>query len=300
MHDHNHHHHHHHETATGKALWWVLLLNLGFTIIEFVGGYFTGSIAIVSDAFHDLGDSLAILGAIILERIAQRSSNNRYTYGYKRFSILSALGISFILIAGSVYVVYNAIPRLINVEEVNSQGMLWLAVLGVAVNGAAAFKLLKGGKSLNQRALMLHLLEDCLGWVAVLVGAVVIHFTGYHIIDPILSLIIAVYILINAFGSFKKALSIMLQKAPSNINRDEVKAMLAKNAMVKDVHDLHIWTLDGEKNVATLHVRLNGNYKLSEMSELKDELRHSLSHKNVQHVTIEFDAEDADCELEDC
>lgn len=299
MHDH-HHHHHHHDTATGKGLWWVLVLNLGFTIIEFVGGYFTGSIAIVSDAFHDLGDSLAILGAIVLERIAQRSSNNRYTYGYKRFSILSALGISFILIAGSVYVVYNAIPRLINVEEVDSNGMLWLAILGVAVNGAAAFKLLKGGKSLNQKALMLHLLEDCLGWIGVLIGAVIIHFTGYHIVDPILSLVIAIYILINAFGSFKKALSIMLQKAPTNINREEIKQHLANNKMIKDIHDLHIWSLDGEKNIATLHVRLNDNYRLSEMSVLKDGLRHELNHKGVQHVTIEFDAEDSDCELEDC
>ena len=284
-----------------KSLWLVFALNVSFTVIEFFGGYYTNSIAIVSDAFHDLGDSLALLGAIILEKIAHKASNSSYTYGYKRYSILSALAVSLILIGGSVFVIFEAIPRLTQVKEVNSIGMLWLAILGVLVNGAAVFKLVGSNKnSLNQRAIMLHMLEDTLGWVAVLIGAAIIHFTGFTIIDPILSLVIAAFILYNAFGSLKRGLDVMLQKAPQQIDNEAIKEAIEKNTLVNDVHDLHIWTLDGEKNVATLHIRLNQNTDLNKQSELKKEIRNILVELGVQHATIEFDAMDADCAFEDC
>ncbi|MGB0431490.1 MAG: cation diffusion facilitator family transporter [Bacteroidia bacterium] len=299
MHSH-HHHHHHHEHSSTKGLWWVFALNLSFTIIEFIGGYFTDSIAIVSDAFHDLGDSLAIAGAIFLEKIAQRNSNSTYTYGYKRYSTLSALAISLMLIGGSIFVAYSAIPRLLNPQQVHSTGMIWLAILGVAINGGAAFKLIGKKNSLNQRAIMLHLLEDTLGWVAVLLGATVIHFTDYYIIDPILSLIIAIYILFGAFNNLKRAFNIMLQKAPDSIKSDLIKAEIEQNSWVCDVHDLHIWTLDGEKNVATIHIRLNSDCNLNQMSQFKKEIRSVFNANHIQHVTIEFDSANDDCALTDC
>lgn len=301
MHDHTHSHgHHHHSHGIIKNLWLVFVLNVSFTIIEFIGGNYTNSIAIVSDAFHDLGDSLAILGAIILERVAHKQRNTSYTYGYRRYSILSAIGVSLILIGGSVFVIYEAIPRLSQDVDVNSIGMLWLAVLGVLVNGMAVFSMFKSKDSLNQKAIMLHMLEDTLGWVAVLVGATLIYFTGYSVIDPILSLLIAAFILFNAFKSFKKGLDIMLQKAPKQINNESITAQIEMIDMVNDVHDLHVWTLDGEKNVATLHIRLKENCTLDVQSNLKKQIRDVLGTQGLQHVTIEFDSIDAECAFENC
>lgn len=275
-------------------------LNISFTIIEFVGGYFTNSVAIWSDAFHDLGDSLAIVMALVLERISRKSSNQQYSYGYRRYSILSSLLISFVLIVGSIGVIYRAVPRIFNPEEVDSMGMLWLAVLGVAINGYSAFRLLKGEKSMNQRSLMLHLLEDSLGWAAVLVGAIVIKLTGNTIIDPILSILIALWILKNAFSGCWEATKVMLQITPADFDFKLITGKLRELKEVMDVHDFHVWSMDGDTHIATLHVRLDQTALPEMVSEAKKEIRLLLAHYKIEHVTIEVDQGDDDCQFENC
>lgn len=197
-------------------------------------------------------------------------------------------------------VIYRAIPRLFEPEEVHSTGMLWLAVLGVAVNGFAAFRLLSGGKSLNQRSLMLHLLEDTLGWVAVLIGALVVKFTGNTIIDPILSVLIALWILRTAIKSCWEALKVMLQITPAGFELKSIAAEIAQIEKVSDVHDFHVWTMDGEKHIGSLHIRIDENVSPSEVSVAKKHIRALLKGHEIEHVTIEVDQTEDDCQFEDC
>ena len=294
-----HSHAHHHSPSSGSRLWLVFALNFGFTIIEFVGGYFTNSIAITSDAFHDLGDSMALLGAIILERYAQKKRSDSYTYGYRRFSLLSAILISTILIASSVFIIYKAIITLnsAHTEALHTLGMMGLAIIGVAVNGGAALQLFRKGSGLNQKAIMLHLLEDTLGWAAVLIGAIIIHFTGWHAIDPILSLAIAIWILYNAGKSTRKAMQVMLQASPLNIEIEEVKKRLEHTEGVCSIQDFHVWSLDGERNVASLHIIVSDDISLDEMLEVKNKVRDQLKNLGLGHSTIEVDLENTECEF---
>ncbi|MBI1183481.1 cation diffusion facilitator family transporter [bacterium] len=293
---HNHQHGHQHDNSLG----WVFVLNVAFTIAEFVGSYFTNSIAIFSDALHDAGDSVTILVAVLLERLSTKKANARYTYGYRRYTIVSALLVSLILISGSVIIVYNGVERLQDPQPVHFKGMLLLAIIGVLVNGGAAFKLLKGKKGVNQRAIKLHLLEDTLGWVAVLLGAVVIKFTGFFIIDPILSLGIALFIAYNAGKNIIQILKILLQRTPVSTNQKALRDALKNHEAVAGVHDLHLWTLDGEKHIASVHIRVDKNYDLTELTALKSELKELIAEFGIGHTTIEFDKNDAACDFEDC
>lgn len=247
---HQHHHHHSKGEQTIKSLWIAFALNLSFTLIEVAGGWWTNSMAILSDAVHDFGDTLAILSAILLERYSKKAANQRYPYGYGRYSLLAALLTSFVLLLGSVGILYEAIPRLMQPESVNSQGMFLLAILGLIVNGAAVFQL-RGGSSINQRAIMLHLLEDVLGWAAVLIGAAVIYFTEIWWIDPLLSIGISIYILWNAFKNAREVLLIFLQRAPTELQQ-ELRAHLIGIEGIADIHQFRLWSIDGEDYAMTL------------------------------------------------
>ncbi len=198
----------------------AFLLNFIFTIIELIGGFFTNSVAILSDAVHDLGDTIAIGSALWLEQISQRGRNRQYTYGYKRFSTLGALITSIILISGSVVILYEAIPRFFTPQEVKSTGMMWMAILGILFNGLAVLRLKGGDESLNHRAVMLHLLEDVLGWVAVLLGSIIIGFTNWFWIDPLLSVLVAAFILYNVWGNLRAVLLVFLQSTPNDFDSD--------------------------------------------------------------------------------
>lgn len=239
-----HQHHHSSSNKTIKSLWIAFALNLSFTLIEVAGGWWTNSMAILSDAVHDFGDTLAILSAVLLERYSQKPANQRYPYGYGRYSLLAALLTSFVLLLGSVGILYEAVPRLLEPESVNSQGMLVLAVLGLVVNGAAVFQL-RGGASMNQRAIMLHLLEDVLGWAAVLIGASIIYFTEIWWIDPLLSIGISFYILWNAFKNARQVLLIFLQQAPREMQQ-ELRAHFVSIDGVAAIHQFRLWNIDGE------------------------------------------------------
>lgn len=294
-HSHNGHMHHHSITSNLKV---AFFLNLSFTIIEFIGGVFTNSMAILSDAIHDLGDTFAIGSALFLENYSQKGRSSKFSFGYKRFSPLSALINSVILLAGSVIIIIEAVPRLMNPEAVNAQGMLYLAIAGILFNGAAVFKLKNSGNSVNQRAVMLHLLEDVLGWVAVLVGSILMMIVDLPIIDPILSLCIAVYILWNAFKNLRQVMNIFLQATPENVDIEKVNTALLSIDDVQDTHDTHLWTMDGNYNILSVHLVIRENMRLSELSDLRTKVNQVLKTFKIDHITIQFEVPGEVCELE--
>ena len=256
--------------------------------------------AIISDAVHDIGDAAGIGSAFFFEKLSAKSRDKNFSYGYKRFSTLSALITSIILIVGALWIVVEAIPRLFNPEQVNSTGMLGLAILGIAFNGFAVFKLGGNQNSLNQKAVRLHLVEDLLGWIAVLVGSIFIYFFNWLILDPILSLAIALYISINAFKNLKSVSGIFLQGIPENINLKNIEQEILSLEEVTEVHDFHLWSMDGEYNILTLHAVVDESKTVEELKSIKQMIKEIATKNHIQHITLEFESSAEDCALEDC
>lgn len=279
---------------TEKNILFAFILNLSFSIFEFFGGVLTGSVAIVSDAVHDLGDAASIGMSYLLEKKSKKQPDEKYTYGYARYSVLGSAITTLILLFGSVVVVYNAILRIINPVSINYNGMIVFALFGVVINFAAAV-ITHGGQTLNQKAVSLHMLEDVLGWIVVLIGAVVMRFTDFAIIDAILSIGVAVFIFINAFNNLKDVMDIFLEKTPKGIDMLEIKEHVLKIDGVSDVHHIHIWSLDGENNFATMHVVAN-----LEENNIKDDVRRELMKHGISHVTLEIEKEGEHCLCEVC
>lgn len=272
----------------------AFILNFCFSIFEIIGGFFTGSIAIISDAVHDLGDAISIGFSYFFERKSKKEPNNNYTYGYLRYSVLGAVITNTILIVGSVLVVYNAILRIIEPKDINYNGMIIFAIFGFVINFIALLAT-RHGESMNEKAVNLHMLEDTLGWIVVLIGAVVIRFTQLTIIDPIMSILVALFILVHAIRSFKEILDLFLEKTPVGVCVNELKEHLLEIENVLDVHHIHVWSMDGNNNYATLHVVTNSN----DNCELKNKIREELKEHHINHVTIEIECEGEEC-LEHC
>ncbi len=264
-------------------------LNFIFSCIEFVGGVMTNSVTVISDAIHDLGDSMAIGLSLVLEKKSNKGTTNKYTYGQRRFSVLAAFFTSLVLIIGSVYIVYEAVSRLFVLQEVHSEGVIWLAVLGIVFNGLAVLRLRKGNEqSLSQRSIMLHLIEDVLGWVAVLIGAIIMYYTNWFWIDPILSLSIAAMILYNAIKNIRSSIKIFLQSTPDEFNTEELKAKLLSLTNVKDVSNIYCWTLDGEKHILVLHIICdNTTIANDDVHSLKSKVQSFLKNGENYSVTVE-------------
>lgn len=282
---------------TTKNMLIAFILNLSFAIIELIGGIVTNSISIISDSVHDLGDSLSIGVSLALEKKSERKPDEKYTYGYLRYSLIGALVSSVVLICGSVFVIYNSVTRIMTPSEVNYDGMLVLAILGVIINGIAALRTSRGS-NLNEKSISLHMLEDVLGWGAILIGSVVIRFTGLHILDPIMSLAITVYVLIHAITNIKGVFDILLEKAPEGKNVKEISEELVKLSGVKDIHHIHIWTLDGVNSYITLHAVIEESSDIEKFGEIKHEIRHTLEHFGISHSTIEIEYKK--CEADHC
>ncbi|GJQ33639.1 MAG: cation transporter [Ignavibacteriaceae bacterium] len=302
VHGHGHHHGHHHHPAEGdstagiKSAFW---LNFFFAIIEIAGGILTNSYAILSDAVHDLGDTAAIGMSFILEKVSHKKRDSNFSYGYKRISLLAGLLSTIILLMGSLFIIYGAVMRLIDPGEVNSAGMFLIAMLGVAVNGMAFFRL-KGDEKANVKAVRLHLLEDVLGWVAVIIGSVIIYFTGFTWIDPLLSLGISVFILYNAVLNLSSFSRIFLQGMPSGLVEDDLKKELAAIPGVESLHDLHIWSMDGTYNIMSVHLVVKEELGRETVSRIRGEAREVSRKFSIVHDTIEIGYCSDDCEFVDC
>ena len=272
----------------------AFLLNLFFSVFELVGGFLTGSVAILSDSLHDFGDALSIGLAVILEKKSTKKPDNTYTYGYIRYSVLAGVITTVVLLSGSVVVIVSAIKRILNPIEIDYSGMIVFAIVGVIVNSVAAF-VTHSGHNLNEKAINLHMLEDVLGWVVVLVGAVVMKFTDISVIDPILSLAVAVFILINATKNLLAVLDIFTLKTPKNMDIDKIKASLCEIEGVIDAHHIHISALDAEQFIATLHIVTD-----SDFAKVKGQVKHTLEHFGISHTTVELENPGEECGEKDC
>lgn len=297
-------------------------LNAIFTLIEFVGGIYTNSSSILTDAIHDLGDSLAIGAGIWLEKISGQKRTETFSYGYKRFSLLSALILASFLLGGSLVMLIRSIEQLFTPHVVKPEGMLWLAVLGIVVNGLAFLRLNKKDEHHhdhkheshehhdhhheeeqhhhNSRAIALHLLEDVLGWIAVLIGAIVIYYTNWNWIDPVLSILIAVFIIVRAIPTLKNTLRIFLQSVPENFDSEKLSQEILRIEGVKGLHDMHAWTMEGNYNVFTLHVVIAMEFRSTE-KKIRQQIEVILKKYKIHHPTLQIETEgEGECQLLDC
>lgn len=295
-HDHSHHHHHHgpgpHDSPKNIVI--AFWLNTGFALLEIAGGIFTNSMAILADAVHDLGDSLSLGLAYYFQKKSKQQRDKLYTYGYQRFSLLGAFVNSLILTVSSAFIINESVSRLFDPETPDAKGMIMLALIGVAVNGYALLRL-KRGESVNEKVVALHFLEDVLGWLAVLIGSIVMVFVHVPVLDPILSLLIAAYILFNVFKNLRYTFRILLQRRPEAVNEDTIRNNVLGIRGVKDLHDLRFWSLDGQYNVMTLHVVVDESQTIQERERIKQEVKHNLAHLKFRHTTVEIESENEDC-----
>ncbi|MDR0725414.1 MAG: cation diffusion facilitator family transporter [Prevotellaceae bacterium] len=302
-HGHNHKNAHSHEKKhvhvhDSSNIGIAFFLNLVFSIIEIVGGYFTNSVAILSDALHDLGDSFSLALAWYFQKLSKKKRDSEYSYGYRRFSLLGALINSVVLLIGSIFVIIESVNRLVSPENADAKGMFLLAVFGILINGAAMLKLRKNN-SLNERTVSLHLMEDVLGWVAVLVASAVMLFVDIPILDPILSLGIACYILFNIYNNLRDTLRVILQGVPENIDAGELEKSLSNVEGIESVHDLHLWTMDGEYNISSVHIVVETGRNSSGITEIKNQVKQLMKQFNIQHSTVEIEQGEENCEYSD-
>lgn len=292
--DNPHSHSHDLENADSTRIGWAFWLNFTFTIIEFIGGWLTNSVAIMADAVHDLGDTLSIGLAWYLSKLGKKASTEKYTYGFKRLSLMGAMINGVILVVGAVWILSEAIPRLVNPEMPVTEGMMGLAVLGILVNGLAAYKL-HGGHSMNEKVLNWHLIEDAMGWVAVLIVAIVLHFVNWPILDPILSIGFTLFILINVIRYVVQTMSLFLQGVPDLATRNAISKQLLSIKHVEEIHHVHFWSLDGEQHVLTAHVVINCLIDNEKLRALKQEVNERLTPFGLSHTTIEFELPGEPC-----
>jgi len=295
-HSHTHWHNHIHGT---KNIAVAFFLNVGFAIIELIGGVLTNSVAIMSDALHDFGDSLSLGTAWYFQKKSQQNRTQNYTYGYKRFSLVGAFINSIVLLIGSIFIIQEAIGRLLHPVQPNPEWMIALAILWIAINWFAALRL-KKGDSINEKVVSLHLLEDVLWWVAVLIGAWIMMFVNAPIIDPILSLAIATYVLFNVYRNIKPAFRIILQGMPDSITENEVRRVIMEENNVIDIHDFHLWTLDGKEHILSIHVTVKNDMNLQDAEQLKENIKSKLKSIDIAHATIEIEYNPQHCEQQGC
>lgn len=272
----------------------AFILNLGFSIFEFFGGMLSGSVAISSDAVHDLGDALSIGLAYFFERKSKKKPDETYTYGYVGYSVLGGLITSSVLLIGSVVVIASSVHRLFYPTEIHYDGMIVFAVIGVLINFLAAM-LTHRGESLNQKAVNLHMLEDVLGWIVVLIGAVVMRFTNLFWLDPLLSICVAVFILIGACKGLKQILALLLHKVPSGVSVEELVEHVREVPGVLGVHHVHVHSLDGVTCTASMHVVTDQEPVL-----IKQLIRQELCEHGIAHVTLELERSDEICLRQEC
>ena len=272
---------------TKHAVWLSFFLNLSYAIVEFIAGGVFGSSAVLADSVHDLGDAVAIGVSAVLETISNREEDSQYTLGYKRFSLLGALITAVILMTGSVFVILENITKLFNPQPVNDEGILWLGIIAVTINVLASLVVRKG-KTKNESILSLHFLEDTLGWVAVILMAIILRFTDWYILDPLLSLVISFFILSKAIPRFWSTLKIFLDAVPEGVDIEQVRSDLEQLEYVASVNQLNLWTMDGLEKNAIVHVCLE---QVKHMEVCKESIRDLLKERGFQNVTIEVDAD---------
>lgn len=279
---------------TQRNIFIAFILNLLFSVFELFGGIWIGSISIISDALHDFGDAISIGIAAFLEKKSKQQPDISHTYGYIRYSVLGSAMTTLILLIGSFTVICHSIERIFHPNEIQYDGMIIFACVGVAVNLVAAF-VTRQGDSMNQKAVNLHMMEDVLGWIVVLIGGIVMRFTGLSIIDPLLSIGVSLFILIHALKHLKEVLNLFLKKTPAGICVTDISREILETEGITDVHHIHVWSIDGQKHCATMHIRASGDG-----AKIKQKVRHILTEHNIVHSVLELETEDETCTCPQC
>ena len=269
------------------TVWVAFFLNLSYAIVEFIAGGIFGSSAVLADSVHDLGDAIAIGISAFLETISNREEDSHYTLGYKRFSLLGALVTAVILITGSILVILENIAKIFHPQSVNDEGIFWLGIIAITINVLASLVIRKG-QTKNESILSLHFLEDTLGWVAVILMAIVLRFTDWYILDPLLSLVISFFILSKALPRFWSTLKIFLDAVPEGVDIQKIKTDLAELDHVASINQLNLWTMDGLEKNAIVHVCLK---EMEHMETCKESIRIFLKDCGFQNITIEVDVD---------
>ena len=269
------------------TVWIAFFLNLSYAIVEFIAGGIFGSSAVLADSVHDLGDAIAIGISALLETISNREEDRHYTLGYKRFSLLGALVTAVILITGSILVILENIAKIFHPQSVNDEGIFWLGIIAITINVLASLVIRKG-QTKNESILSLHFLEDTLGWVAVILMAIVLRFTDWYILDPLLSLAISFFILSKALPRFWSTLKILLDAVPEGVDIQKIKTDLAELDHVASINQLNLWTMDGLEKNAIVHVCLK---EMEHMETCKESIRIFLKDCGFQNITIEVDVD---------
>lgn len=291
---HSHIHSHNHNHGADGNILVAFLLNLFFVFVEIAGGLVTNSFAILSDAVHDFGDCVAIGFAYFMEKLSNKAPDEKYTYGYRRYSLLSAIITSVILVVGSVFIIAGSISRIRSPEEVHGMGMVIIAVFGVLINGIAVMKTHKG-KGANERAISLHLLEDVLGWIAVLVGSFFIYFFQWYFVDGVLSVLIAGFLLFESSKNIKEIFAVLLEKTPEYVDVKRFRKAVEELDGVENTHHLHVWSLDGEKTMATMHIMLSMNSDMEQYGKIKEHVKQISKCFGIEHLTVQIDLPGEEC-----
>jgi len=296
-HEHSHYGHNHQHSST-ENIRVAFFLNLGFTIFEIFGGLYTNSVAILSDAVHDLGDSISLGLSWYLDGKSKQKGDRHFSFGYQRFSLLGALINGSVLVIGSILILTKTIPRLFSPEHADAQGMMWIAIIGVIVNGAAVLRM-KGGQSMNERLVSWHLFEDVLGWLAVLIVSVVLMFWDIPILDPLLSIAILAFVLFNVVKNLRETLKVFLQAVPKEVDIAALEKKVKALEDVVDVHHTHIWSLDGAQHVLSIHLVIKEPSSVKGIITLKSKVKEVLKKSGISHATIEIEFPDESCYMPD-
>lgn len=265
----------------------AFLLNLVFSIIEAIGGILTNSISIISDSLHNLGDSITIGINYFFEKKSKKLPNKEYSYGYLRYTLLGSLIASFILLVGSVVIIYNVVPRLINPQDVNYDAMIIFGIFGLLINLYATIKVIRSKD--KDKKINTHLIEDTVIWLFLLIGSISIKVWNLIIIDPILSLLIAIYILYQVYKYMRNIYNIFMEKVPKNIKIDNIKKDIEENENIDNIHHIHIWSLDGVNSYMTAHIHLNKVLSEEEIIKTKNDIKNKLKDNKINHVTLEIE-----------
>ena len=297
-HDHSHHGHHHHDhSAMDRAernLGLAFFLNLGFALIELVGGWWAGSLAILSDALHDFGDALSLGMGYFLQKKSRLKPDENFSYGPKRLSLLAAVASGLIISLGALSILRESIPRLWEPTEPNGYAMMGLAILGLTVNGFAAYKM-RGGHTHNEKMMSWHLIEDVLGWAAILIGSLAVISFGWNWLDPLMAILVSLFVLYNVFRQLSKTVNLFLQANPNPEGLVEFRRKVLAIDNIQGIHDVHFWSLDGVHHVLSLHVVSTA----SNLGAIKHQIRELSKSLGHCHLTIEFEAPNEVCEI-DC
>jgi len=298
------HEHHHHHTIQPKKLSTAFIfgitLNFLFVIIEVISGFYIHSLSLLSDAGHNLADVVSLSLSLLAYRLMKTRSNENFTYGYRKTSIIVALFNAMVLMVSIGAIMYEAIHRIFNPEPLQGATIAWVAGIGILINGATAFMFLQDRKKdLNVKSAYLHLLSDALVSFALVVGGIIIYFTNWFWIDSVLSIIVALTILFSTWNLLKESLRLSLDGVPADMNLQQVKEAAARIKGIHEIHHIHLWGMSTAENALTAHIVIDANASMEEAEKIKHDFKHSLEHLNIQHVTLEIESSDQNCESPD-